>query len=71
MASHIENKAIQLREEALKKLNPGGFFKALFGGANKVSLELLAASVSLINSNNILTTYLKKIHASHVFTSTP
>ncbi|XP_030768367.1 alpha-soluble NSF attachment protein-like [Sitophilus oryzae] len=35
MASHIENKAIQLRQEAAKKLNPSGFFKTLFGNGNK------------------------------------
>ncbi|KAL1514194.1 hypothetical protein ABEB36_003488 [Hypothenemus hampei] len=35
MASHIENKAIQLRNEAAKKLNPNGFFKSLFGGGNR------------------------------------
>nr|AEE62558.1 unknown [Dendroctonus ponderosae] len=35
MASHIENKAIQLRDEAVKKLNPGGFFRTLFGRGNK------------------------------------
>ncbi|XP_076255098.1 alpha-soluble NSF attachment protein-like [Rhynchophorus ferrugineus] len=35
MASHIENKAIQLRNQAAKKLNPGGFFKYLFGNGNK------------------------------------
>ncbi|CAG9768706.1 unnamed protein product [Ceutorhynchus assimilis] len=37
MASHIENKAKQLRDEGLKKLNSRGFFQSWFGGSDKAS----------------------------------
>ncbi|XP_050295737.1 alpha-soluble NSF attachment protein-like [Anthonomus grandis grandis] len=40
MASHIENKAIQLRNEAQKKMNPGGFLQAFFS-SGKETLEAI------------------------------
>lgn len=64
MASHIENKAIQLREEAVKKLSPAGFFRSLFGGANKVNISNTSHKKLLYNYNTDKSTTSLYYHAT-------